>query len=88
MSDLKGLPNLGPTLTAELLAAGVDSPARLRNLGAAAAWERVRQANPERDCASSLLALEGAVRGIRWTQIDAAERRRIARYARSLRTAR
>jgi len=88
MNELRQLPNLGPALTRELVAAGVDSPARLHALGAAAAWERVRKVNAERDCASSLLALEGALRGVRWTQIDQSERDRISAYARARRLAR
>jgi DNA transformation protein len=80
-NDLRDLPNVGPALARELLAAGVDSAARLRQLGPLAAWERVREVNPERDCASSLLALEGAVRGVRWMAIDEPERRRLGAYA-------
>ena len=79
--DLGGLPNVGPTLAAELRAAGIESSDQLRALGARAAWGRLRDVNPERDCSSSLLALEGAVRGVRWMAIDPAERRRICAYA-------
>lgn len=86
MNELTGLPNLGPTPVAELEAAGIGSPAQLRALGARSAWERIRARNPERDCSSSLLALEGAVRGVRWMQIEPSERRRICAYARARRT--
>jgi DNA transformation protein len=88
MNDLAELPNVGPQLARELLAAGIESGARLRELGAAAAWERVRDVNPDRDCASSLLALEGAVRGVRWMSLDLAERRRLSEYAESRRRSR
>jgi DNA transformation protein len=80
-NDLRELPNVGPALARDLLAAGVDSAIRLHELGARAAWERVREVNPERDCASSLLALEGAVRGVRWMAIDPGERRRLSAHA-------
>jgi DNA transformation protein len=79
--DLRVLPNVGPELARDLRAAGIHSAARLRKVGARAAWHGLRRVNPERDCASSLLALEGAVRGVRWMSIDAAERRRISAYA-------
>jgi DNA transformation protein and related proteins len=80
-NDLERLPNLGPVLARELRAAGVETPAQLPKIGARAAWAKVREVNPERDCASSLLALEGAVRGVRWMSIDPAERRRLSAYA-------
>jgi DNA transformation protein len=81
MRELTQLPNLGPKLARELQAAGIASDTDLRALGANAAWERLRQVNPDRDCANSLLALEGAVRGVRWMSIDPRERRRISAYA-------
>ena len=80
-NDLERLPNLGPVLARELRAVGVDTVAQLRQTGARAAWAKVRDVNPERDCASSLLTLEGAVRGVRWISIDPAERRRLSAYA-------
>jgi DNA transformation protein len=88
MKELSQLPNVGPKLARELQAAGIPSAVELRSLGATAAWERLREVNPDRDCASSLLALEGAVRGVRWMSIDPGERRRISAYADARRRAR
>ena len=79
--DLEDLPNVGPELARELRAAGVRTAAELRRLGAKGAWAKVRDVNPERDCASSLLALEGAVRGVRWMSIQPAERKVLRAYA-------
>lgn len=79
--DLENLPNVGPELARELRAAGVETATQLRRLGAKGAWAKVRDVNPERDCASSLLALEGAVRGVRWMSIQAAERKVLRAYA-------
>ena len=84
-NDLENLPNVGPELARELRAAGVETAAQLRRLGAKDAWAKVRDVNPERDCASSLLALEGAVRGVRWMSIRPAERRLLSSYAAELR---
>jgi DNA transformation protein len=83
--DVRHLPNVGPALAAELRAAGIETAEALRSEGARSAWQQVRRINPERDCASSLLALEGAVRGVRWMSIDPDERRRISAYARAQR---
>lgn len=81
MTELETAVNIGSTLARELRAGGIDSVERLRKLGARRAWHRVRKVNAARDCASSLLALEGAVRGTRWMAIDPAERKRISEYA-------
>jgi len=80
-NGLEGLPNVGPTLARELRAVAVETVAQLRGMGAKAAWARVREVNADRDCASSLLALEGAVRGVRWMAIEPAERQLLRAYA-------
>lgn len=80
-NSLEGLPNIGPALAAELHLAGIETAAQLRLIGARAAWTKVKDVNPERDCASSLLALEGALRGVRWMSLDRAEREALSAYA-------
>jgi DNA transformation protein len=80
MTPIGDAVNIGPTLAAELTAVGVDSVERLRELGALPSWELLGGAGM-RDCANSLLALEGAVRGVRWTSIPQAERRRLTERA-------
>ena len=86
-NDLENLPNVGPELARDLRAAGVETAAQLRRLGARGAWVKVRDVNPERDCASSLLALEGAGRGVRWRSIQPAERKVLSAYAAEFRRA-
>lgn len=86
-NDLENLPNVGPELARDLRAAGVETAAQLRRLGARGAWVKVRDVNPERDCASSLLALEGAVRGVRWMSIQPADRKVLSAYAAEFRRA-
>jgi len=83
---LEDLPNVGPILASELRAAGIASAEQLRATGAKAAWLQLREVNPERHCSQSLLALEGALRGVRWMALEPAERQRIASQARSLQT--
>ena len=86
-NDLENLLNVGPELARDLRAAGVETAAQLRRLGARGAWVKVRDVNPERDCASSLLALEGAVRGVCWMSIQPAERKVLSAYAAEFRRA-
>lgn len=81
MTTLEDAPNIGSVLAAELRAAGIETVDQLRAVGGIEAWERIRLINPERDCASSLLALVGAVQGRRWMSIEPDERKRMREYA-------
>jgi hypothetical protein len=65
MTEIESVVNIGPVLARELRAAGITSREALQQLGAMTAWERLSTVSPERDCASSLFALEGAIRGVR-----------------------
>lgn len=62
---LESIVNIGPKLAAGLRSVGITDIDQLRAEGAISAWERLRRAD-EFDCVSSLLALEGAIHGIRW----------------------
>jgi len=72
-SDLIDLPNLGEVVVAQLARAGITTPAQLRRSGSVGAALRL-EAMGVSVCASKLCALEGAIRGIRWHSIPAAER--------------
>jgi DNA transformation protein and related proteins len=78
---LEDVVNIGPALAHDLRAIGVTDLDALRELGADEAWIRMHAAGCH-DCLSSLLALEGAVRGIRWMQISAADRDAVVTAAR------
>jgi DNA transformation protein and related proteins len=74
MADrLEDVVNIGPALAHDLRAIGVEDVEALREVGARAAWVRLYEAGA-RDCLSSFLALEGAVRGVGWMQIETDER--------------
>ncbi|HEY6761737.1 MAG TPA: TfoX/Sxy family DNA transformation protein [Baekduia sp.] len=74
MADrLEDVVNIGPALAHDLRAIGVADGDALRQVGAQEAWLRLYEAG-SRDCLSSLLALEGAVRGVGWMQIAPDER--------------
>jgi DNA transformation protein len=85
MARLEDTVNIGEVLAGELHRAGIATADDLHRVGARAAWGRIQRINPDRDCASSLLALEGAVRGVRWVTIPEVEREEIAAYAHSRR---
>lgn len=71
--ELAALANLGPRSAEALVAAGILSFAELRQLGAVAAYARVRRSNP-RVTLNLLWALEGALSGLPW-QVVAREHR-------------
>lgn len=62
---LESVVNIGPKLAAGLRAVGITDLEQLRAEGAVSSWERLRRTD-EFDCVHSLLALEGAIQGIRW----------------------
>jgi DNA transformation protein and related proteins len=78
---LEDVVNIGPALAHDLRAVGVADLDALRAIGADEAWVRMHAAGCH-DCLSSLLALEGAVRGVRWMQISADDRDAVVAAAR------
>ena len=84
MTPIEDGVDVGPILAVELRRAGVDSIERLRELGYRAAWERLQTIAPDRDCTHSLLALAGAIQGVRWARLPPAERERIRAEAKDL----
>lgn len=78
---LEDVVNIGPALAHDLRAIGVADVDALRAMGADEAWVRMHAAGCH-DCLSSLLALEGAVRGVRWMQISADDRDAVVTAAR------
>lgn len=69
--SLSGLPNIGAVLEEQLKSVGVETPESLRELGSREAWLRLRGIDPSA-CLHKLLALEGAVRGVRKNELPAA----------------
>lgn len=67
----KNLKNIGPTMAGKLVAAGVDSPEKLKQLGAKKAYLKVyASGDPYGDHnAAYLHAFEGAIRNCNWQDI-------------------
>lgn len=63
------LPNIGKVLEKRLHEAGVYTPAQLREIGSKEAFIRVHL-HDSGACLHMLYALEGAVEGIRYTQLS------------------
>lgn len=69
MGELGTLPNIGKELERQLQEAGIDTAAQLRQIGACQAWLKIREQDPSA-CIHRLYALEGAVEGIKKTQLS------------------
>lgn len=67
MGKLEDLPNIGKVVAQQLIQVGIDDPIKL--IGAKEAWLKIQQIN-ESACIHRLYALEGAVEGIKKTQLD------------------
>jgi DNA transformation protein len=82
----KQLKNIGPKLAAKLIEAGIDSPEKLRSLGARAAFDKMYQHGDRYGDfnAAYLYALEGAIRDCDWLQIPESLKTEYKQYANEL----
>lgn len=73
MSDLSKLPNIGKTLADKLIQVGINTPNDLKSIGSEDSFVRIRTVDSNA-CINTLYALEGAVQGIRWHNLDSARK--------------
>lgn len=69
MGKLSELPNIGAKLEKQLMEAGITSEDELKSVGSREAWLRILRRDPSA-CIMRLSALEGAIQGIRWHDLD------------------
>jgi EAL domain-containing protein (putative c-di-GMP-specific phosphodiesterase class I) len=81
MPGIEQAVNVGAVLASALRSIGLETIESLRTLGALPAWERLRDERPSVATSRTLLALEGAVRGVRWWQLPQAEQGRLLEIA-------
>lgn len=79
MGELAKLVNIGPTLEKQLGQVGVTTPAELKAIGSREAWQRIKSIDPSA-CIMRLSALEGAIRGIRWHDLDPDVKAELSRF--------
>ncbi len=70
MGQLANLPNIGKVVEEQLNAVGIETTEQLVKTGAENAWLKI-QAIDSSACIHRLLAIEGAIRGIKKTDIPA-----------------
>ena len=89
MKDLaKALRNVGPKLAAKLVAAGIDTPEKLRQIGARKAFEKMYPAGDAYGDfnAAYLYALEGAIRDCDWLDIPEKTKQAYKEFAQDIQT--
>lgn len=64
MGELSNLVNIGKAVEAQLMQAGIHSAEELRRIGAREAWLRIQKID-ESACIHRLMALEGAIQGVK-----------------------
>ena len=69
MGELSKLPNIGKTVEEQLIQVGISSVDELRRAGAKSAWLKIQEID-ESACINRLLALEGAIQGIKKTMLS------------------
>lgn len=79
--ELERIINIGPKLAAGLRRIGIADLESLRERGAIPVWDDLRQAE-EFDCVHSLLALTGALAGVRWHELPDDVRADLSAYVR------
>ncbi|HEX2919693.1 MAG TPA: TfoX/Sxy family protein [Bacteroidales bacterium] len=67
--ELTKMPNIGKTLADKLISVGITTPNDLIDTGSQDAMIKIKTIDPNA-CINMLFALEGAVQGIRWHDLD------------------
>ena len=68
MGELSKLPNIGKTVEEQLNQVGINSVDELKNIGAKEAWLKIQEID-ESACINRLMALEGAIEGVKKTML-------------------
>ena len=68
MGELSKLSNIGKAIEEQLIQVDINTADELKKIGAKAAWLKIQQID-ESACINRLMALEGAIRGIKKNQL-------------------
>lgn len=84
MNKLSDLPNVGKVLEQNLIAVGIQTPEQLREIGSKEAFVRIRLNADPGACLHMLYGIEGAVRGVRDTLLDAQTKQELKAFYNAL----
>lgn len=69
MGELSSLPNIGKAVEEQLFRVGIKSALELKRIGAKEAWLKIQEID-ETACIHRLMALEGAIQGVKKTMLS------------------
>ena len=69
MGELSNLPNIGKVVEEQLMQVGVNTAEELREAGAKQAWLKIQEID-ESACLHRLMALEGAIQGVKKSMLS------------------
>lgn len=84
MAALNDLPNIGEVLARQLQQVGIETPQQLKAAGSKEAFLRLRLQVDETACLHKLYALQGAVEGVRYTQLSAQTKQQLKQFFHAL----
>jgi DNA transformation protein and related proteins len=70
MNEITKLPNIGKTLAEKLIMVGITNEQKLKEVGSENAIIKISTIDNNDVCINMLYALEGAIQGIRWHNLD------------------
>lgn len=79
MGQLANLPNIGKVIEEQLNKVGINTTEQLVQIGAENAWLKIQSIDSSA-CIHRLLALEGAVRGIKKTDIPTKRKEELKKF--------
>lgn len=79
MGQLANLPNIGKAVEGQLNAVGIETTEQLVQTGAETAWLKIQSIDSSA-CIHRLLALEGAIRGIKKTDLPAERKAELKKF--------
>lgn len=68
MGELSKLPNIGKAVEEQLNQVGITTAEQLKETGSRQAWLKIREID-DSACLHRLLAMEGAIRGVKKTEL-------------------
>lgn len=84
MKQLTDLPNIGITLAKKLTLVGIKNDQELKELGSENAIIKIATIENSGACINMLYALEGAIQGIRWHELDKERKQYLKEFYRML----
>ncbi|MGN1030937.1 MAG: TfoX/Sxy family protein [Butyricicoccaceae bacterium] len=79
MGELSRLPNIGKKVEEQLNQVGICTFEELKAIGAEQAWLRIQAIDPSA-CIHRLFALEGALQGVKKTQLPETRRKELKEF--------